>query len=274
LNLVVTDESRDARALDAAAALALREDAHLDVVALGVEPVPLEALPMASAQILIETGRTEAMAQAGRLADWARGALPQGLRAAVEPVSAQSLGLSAVAGRGARHADLALSGRPYGPGTGPLQSIVAEALLFGALAPVLFVPDAGCDVSRPWGRVCVAWNDSDEALRAVRGALPILQAAEQVDVAIVDPPLRAPDRADPGGALSLWLARHGVRTEVAVLARTEARVADVLMRFCRERGCEALVMGAYGQSRLREAILGGATRDMLSELPIPVVMAR
>ena len=274
LSLVVTDETRDAPALAAAAAIAQREDAHLDVVTLGVEPVPLEALPMASAQILIESGRTEALAQAKRLADWAQAAIPVGTRAAVEPVSAQSLGLSSLAARAARHSDLAVCGRPYGPGAGALASVVGESLLFGAMVPVLFVPDSGGDWSRPWRRVCIAWNESDEALRAVRGALPLLKAAGQVDIAIVDPPLHAPDRADPGGALSLWLARHGVRCEVAVMARTEPRIADVLLRFCRERGGEALVMGAYGHSRLREAVLGGATRDMLSELPLPVVMAR
>ncbi|EPX85761.1 Universal stress protein UspA/related nucleotide-binding protein [Rubellimicrobium thermophilum DSM 16684] len=274
LNLVVTDESRDGPAFDAAAALALRADAHLDLFALGVEPVAIEAMPTATSQMLIDAGRREAQEQAARLAGWAERRLPQGVRAAVEAVRVPGPGLTGTLGRLLRHADLALCPRPHGPGTGPLGGIVAESLLFGALLPVLFVPDAGCDLSRPWGRICIAWNDSDEALRAVRAALPFLQEAGQVDVAIVDPPPHAPDRADPGGALSLWLSRHGVRTEIAVLARTEPRVADTLLRFCRERGCEALVMGAYGHSRLREALLGGVTRDVLSSLPIPAVMAR
>jgi nucleotide-binding universal stress UspA family protein len=110
-------------------------------------------------------------------------------------------------------------------------------------------------------------------MRAARGALLFLKAAERVDIAIVDPPLHAADRSDPGGDLSLWLARHGVKAEVAVLARTQPRIADILTRFASEKGCEAIAMGAYGHSRLREAMLGGATRDMLAQVPMPLIMA-
>jgi nucleotide-binding universal stress UspA family protein len=95
-----------------------------------------------------------------------------------------------------------------------------------------------------------------------------------VDIAIIDPPLHAADRSDPGGELSLWLARHGVKAEVAVLARSQPRISDILLRFAQDKGSDALVMGAYGHSRLREAVLGGATRDMLRAVPLPVLMAR
>ena len=57
-------------------------------------------------------------------------------------------------------------------------------------------------------------------------------------------------------------------------ARTLPRVSDVLKRHATERGCDLVVMGAYGHSRFREAILGGATRDMLTDAPVPVLMAR
>jgi nucleotide-binding universal stress UspA family protein len=273
LSLVLTDESRDAPALDAAVALALREDAHLDVVALGIEPVPLEALPMASAQIVIESGRAEAQAQADRLAAWARSRLPEGVRASVEPRLAQGMGLGPSVARAARFSDLAIAARPYGPGRGGLASVAMEGLLFGGGAPVLAIPDAGADLSRPFGRILLAWNNSDESLRATRAALPFLRAANRVDIVVIDPPLHAPDRSDPGGELSLWLARHGIRAEVAVMAKTEPRIADVLIRVAREKGCEAVVMGAYGHSRLREAVLGGATRDMLAEVALPLILA-
>ena len=64
-----------------------------------------------------------------------------------------------------------------------------------------------------------------------------------------------------------------MKAEISVLAKTEPRVADVLVRFCQDRGCEAVVMGAYGHSRLREAILGGTTRAMLSGVPLPLLLA-
>ncbi|TNC51473.1 universal stress protein [Rubellimicrobium rubrum] len=273
LSLVLTDESRDAPALRAAIAIAGREEAHLDIACLGLEPVPLEAMPMAAAQIIVESGRADAEDRAQGLAAWAKAELPLDIRANVEARTVMSLNLTALAARVGRFSDLAVIARPYGRNRDHLAPAVAEALLFGTGAPVLVVPDAALDWSRPFRRVCLAWNGTDEAMRAARGALPFLCAAEAVDVVIIDPPLHAHDRSDPGGDLSLWLARHGVKAEVAVLARTQPRIADILTRFATERGCDAVVMGAYGHSRLREAMLGGATRDMLSQVPFPLLMA-
>jgi nucleotide-binding universal stress UspA family protein len=69
------------------------------------------------------------------------------------------------------------------------------------------------------------------------------------------------------------LSRHGVRAEVSVLAKTMPRVCDILTRHARDIDADLLVMGAYGHSRFRESILGGATRNMLEMAQIPVFMA-
>lgn len=273
LSLVVTDQTRDASALRAAVGLATREDAHLNLVCLGVEAVMIDAAPMGATPVLLESWHNEAQGRAEALAAWASAAIPSGNRATVEPLTAQGLSLAAIVAWAARFSDLAVAARPYGSGSGGVAPVVAEGLLFGTGAPVLFVPDAAADWSRPFRRICLGWNDSDEALNAARGALPFLRQAEKVDIVIIDPPVYAHDRSEPGEAVSLWLSRHGVKAEVAVLAQTEPRVADILMRFARERSCEAIVMGAYGHSRLREALLGGATRDMLTALPLPLIMA-
>jgi hypothetical protein len=188
LSLVLTDESRDAPALRAAAALARREDAHLGVTALGVEPWALEAMPMASAQIVVESGRAEAQARAEALALWARAELPSDLRASIEPLTVIGLGLAAAVAQRARFSDLCVAPRPYGANRDPLGPAVAEALLFGTGAPVLFVPDRDLDWSRPFRRIALAWNDGDEALAAARAALPFLRRADRVDIAIIDPP--------------------------------------------------------------------------------------
>ncbi|MBP1807255.1 universal stress protein [Rubellimicrobium aerolatum] len=273
LSLLLTDERRDAAPLRAAAAIAEREGAHLDIVGLGLEPIPLETMPMAAAQIIVESGHAEAQDQARSLTDWAKARLPADLRFSCEPRTVMGLNIGALAARLARYSDLTVVPRPYGPGCDSVAAAVAEALLFGSGAPVLVVPDREVDWSRPFRRIALAWNGTDESMRATRAALPFLTAAESVHVAIIDPPLHAADRSDPGGELSQWLSRHGVRTEVAVLAKTQPRVADILARFASEKGCDALVMGAYGHSRLREAMLGGATRDMLSQVPLPLIMS-
>jgi nucleotide-binding universal stress UspA family protein len=69
------------------------------------------------------------------------------------------------------------------------------------------------------------------------------------------------------------LVRHGVKAEVSVLAKTRPSVSDVLVRHLRDQNADLLVMGAYGHSRFREAILGGATRDMLEMAEGPVFLA-
>jgi nucleotide-binding universal stress UspA family protein len=69
------------------------------------------------------------------------------------------------------------------------------------------------------------------------------------------------------------LSRHGVSCEIDVLSKSLNRVSDVLNRHITDTGADLLVMGAYGHSRFREAILGGATRNMLEHATVPVFMA-
>ena len=121
--------------------------------------------------------------------------------------------------------------------------------------------------------VMVAWNESVEALTAIRKALPFLIKAELVRVVVIDPPQHGPERSDPGGMLCQMLARHGVTCEIDVLSRSLSRVSDILNRYAVDTNSDMMVMGAYGHSRFREAILGGATRNMLEQAMIPVFMA-
>ena len=122
-------------------------------------------------------------------------------------------------------------------------------------------------------RIVIGWNQSREAMVAVRRALPFLKKAALVNIAVIDPPAHGPERSDPGGALCQMLVRHGVKAEVSVLARSMPRISDVLNRHVRDLDGDMLVMGAYGHSRFREAILGGATRNMLENAEVPVLMA-
>jgi nucleotide-binding universal stress UspA family protein len=269
----VTDFGRDAPALDAAAALATREEAHLDVTCIGIDPTQPEtwlAGPQAVAVALPETlAETERMAEdlVARVSARLSGT---GCRCSVRPALTQLMGLNLVVAQEAQFADLVVAGRPYGPGRGPAQVSIVEAALFAARAPVLVVPSA--DLPARFARVTLAWNDSPEALRAIRAGLPVIAAADAADIVIVDPPMHGPDRSDPGGRLAQALARHGARPEIRVLARTEPSLAGLLARAVRETGADLLVMGAYGHSRLRESILGGATRDTLETTEVPVLM--
>jgi len=89
----------------------------------------------------------------------------------------------------------------------------------------------------------------------------------------IDPPQHGPNRSDPGGQLSQFLARHGVKAEVDVLSKTLPKITDVMCRHVEDVDADMMVMGAYGHSRFREAILGGATRNALENAKVPIFMA-
>ena len=276
LSVVVSSEATDRSALEAAVGIAVREDAHLDVICLGVEPLPVTAMAMEGGVAMVRDSDVAAAEErATALGRWVRGALPPSLRTRVQRLTVPSIGVAGAVARATRCSDLAVASRPYGPGHGALAPVIGEALLFGTAGPVLVVPDeAGrTDWSHPFRRLCLAWNDSDEALRAARLGLPLLRQSDRVDVVVIGLSGRGPDQADLGEAPARWLGRHGIQVEVTSLPRTDRRKAEMLAQFAADRGCEALVMGAYGHSRLREMLLGGTTRDLLAEVPLPLITA-
>ncbi len=271
---IVTGMDVLAATLDAAVELARREEAHLDVFCLGIDRTqPGYYYVGAMALIQVET-LERAQEEARALADAVRAHLAaEDVRWGVEAAVAQFGGLSSLVGLRARFADLVILPRPYGEGRGIEAEAVLESALFDGQAPVLVLPPDG-SLAGIGRRVVVAWNQSSEALSAVRRALPLLRAAEHVNVAIVDPPRHGPERSDPGGSLSQMLARHGVKAEVSILARTLPRISDVLVRHLADQGADLLVMGAYGHSRFAQSILGGTTRNLLEQAGVPVLLAR
>ncbi|MBA3908433.1 MAG: universal stress protein [Rhodobacter sp.] len=262
-------------AVSAAAQIAIRSDAHLDALALGVDRTQIGYSYVGSGAVMIAAAmeRAEEEARASEKAlNAAIAAQPPGLRVAVESAVTQLGALTDVVAARARYADLVVLPLPYGQNRGVEDEAVIEAALFEGMAPVLVVPDKGMASADP-RRVVVAWNQTRESLVAARRAMPFLRRAENVTILVIDPPTHGPERSDPGGLLCQLLVRHGVRAEVTVLARTLPRVSDVMVRHLRESNADLLVMGAYGHSRFREAILGGATRDMLERAEIPVFLA-
>lgn len=261
--------------VSAAAQIAVRADAHLDAMALGVDRTQIGYSYVGSGAVMIAAAmeRAEEEARASEKAmNAAIGAQSPDLRYALDSAVTQLGALTEVVAARARYADLVILPLPYGEGRGVEDEAVLEAALFEGMAPVLVVPPKGMAATDP-RRIVVAWNQSREALVATRRAMPLLRRADNVQIVVIDPPTHGPERSDPGGMLCQMLVRHGVRAEVMVLARTLPRVSDVLIRHLRESSGDLLVMGAYGHSRFREAILGGATRDMLERAEVPVFLA-
>ena len=269
---VITQPGQTAQ-LDAAVALARREDAHLDVFCLGVDHTQTGYYYAGASAYVFQEAIDRAMASA--LETEVRGHLgAQDIRWSAESAVAQMGGVGALIAQRARFADLVVLAQPYSEGAAPDAEAVVEAALFDGNCPVLILPHGQSDVAGIGRRVIIAWNQSDEALTAIRRALPILKSADLVEITVVDPSPHSPEGSDPGGALCQMLTRHGIKAEVVVLAKTLPTVSEVLNRRAAETGADLIVMGAYSHSRLREAIMGGATRHMLERAKVPVLMAR
>ncbi len=272
---VTTVPQQAAPAITAAARLAESMDAHLDALALGVDRTQVGYSYVGSGAVILQVAMERAEEEARQNETAVKAALAaQGpaLRSSLEAAVTQMGALTDLVANRARYADLVVLPKPYGKGLGPETEAVIEAAMFEGMAPVLVVPETGLRAAMP-RRVVLAWNQSREALVAARRALPFLKAADTVAITVIDPPVHGPERSDPGGPLCQLLVRHGVKAEVQVLARSLPRVSDILARHCRDTDADLLVMGAYGHSRFREAILGGATRNMLEQAEVPVFMA-
>ena len=261
--------------VSAASKICIENDAHLDVLAVGIDRTQVGYSYVGSGAVILQVALERAEEDARAIEAAAKAAIDAetpGCRCAVEAAVAQVGALTDLVAQRARFADLVILPRPYGSGQDADAEAVIEAALFEGRAPVLVVPDSGLR-SATMQRIVIAWNQSPEAMTAVRHALPMLKAADRVDITVIDPPTHGPERSDPGGMLCQMLVRHGVKAEVSVLARTLPRVSDVLARYVADQNADLLVMGAYGHSRFREAMLGGATRNMLEKAKVPVFMA-
>jgi nucleotide-binding universal stress UspA family protein len=149
----------------------------------------------------------------------------------------------------------------------------AEAIIFGSGHPTLIMPHtrkrAGAfalDV------VAVAWDFSRPAARAVADALPLLEKAKKVHVLTVANEKVIESRR-PTTEFAEYLGRHGVNVVLDTVDAADRRIGDILESYVTSCNADMLVMGAYGHSRIREFILGGATKSMLSRPPLPIFLS-
>jgi nucleotide-binding universal stress UspA family protein len=121
-------------------------------------------------------------------------------------------------------------------------------------------------------RVLVAWDGSHGAARAIGDAMPFLRRAKAIDIVIVSNGRTTKDEI-PGVEIGHHLARHGLEVEVRQLVAEDVDVANTLLSYAADNAVDFMVMGGYGHSRLREFVLGGATRGILQTMTVPTLMA-
>ncbi len=191
---------------------------------------------------------------------------------AAEPImlSASFAGAGEQFGLIARRFDLAIVGQAE-PDKGAVEQLVTESALFESGRPVIIVPYIQ-KAPLKLDRVMVCWDGSRAATRAIGDAMPLLERSGAVEVVIVTNERGKQDEIS-GADMGQHLARHGLKVDVKRMAGGKIDVADALLSHAADSSADFMVMGGYGHSRLREFVLGGATRTILSSMTIPVLMS-
>jgi nucleotide-binding universal stress UspA family protein len=277
--LPLGESDTDEWLLDAALAAARRFKAHLDVLhvradadallpyaTLGVSASMKETVREASEQSALKT--TQALEQLVRQASKRHGVPMADRGEAAADVSVgwvlETGAQEIVVAHHGRLADLIIVPRPARVSPPPR---TIEAALRETGRPVLMVPPGGIETLGE--HVVIGWNGSKEAAQAVAAARTCLREASKVTVLTTEKRSRRPPSADD---LIRYLACHGIEASTRIMDTSSRSVPEALLDDVEKIGADLLVLGGYSRSRLREMIIGGVTRHVLSKAKIPILM--
>ena len=268
-SIVALAEGNDLHSvLSVAVALTSRLSAKLDVLHVkadpyGMIPVGIEGL---TADMMDEITKAASRTIEERRA-WAKAEYDR-----VCPPSGQSVNWKEVVGNPAymlsiasRFADLLVLAQPQKDSPATLFE-ADDAAMFETGRPVVLVPLGASPVAG--NRIMIAWNGSTQAALAASAALHLLRLAKQVDVVQIGDI----GKDAPASELASYLILHGIKTQTHAVDLGTRDVGGALMDAAERFESDLVVMGAYGHSRFRERILGGATRDLLAGSPRPLFM--
>jgi nucleotide-binding universal stress UspA family protein len=254
-----------------AVSVAAAFEADVAGVAFVYEPAPpMLTMGTIPADLLSRWRNENESAATAAVATFDSAARRAGVSAETHAVDTTFLGASDYFARAARRFDLAVVGQAE-PGKIAPEELIAEAALFDSGRPVVVVPyiqKAGLKLDR----VMVCWDAGRNAARAIADAMPFLARAKAIDIVIV---AKASGKDDElaGADIAQHLARHGLHVEVQRIFGSEMDVADTILSRAADSSADFIVMGGYGHSRLREFILGGATRGILTAMTVPTLLS-
>ena len=255
-----------------ALSLARQLDAHVTALAFALDPyVPAMALAEMPVAIIDEQ-RTHIEKLARAAADaFSAEAERIGVSHSVHIATcAQAQALRVLSARG-RVADLVVTGQRSPQDELPIREILIETALFETGSPSVIVPYIGPAEAR-LDRLAIAWDGRREVARAVHDAMPLLKLASSVEIVTIGK-VGAAKGETHGADLQEALARHDVMAELRHIDGAASDVANILLSHAADRSIDMMVMGGYGHSRLREMMLGGATRGILESMTVPVLMS-
>ncbi len=149
--------------------------------------------------------------------------------------------------------------------------ILGEAMLSSRVPCLVLPPNWNRPLS--FERIVIAWNGSIESTRAMHHALPLLLLAKSVT--LIDGHIRTSHSRDMGVIEPdpmVYLMHHGITVKMHYLDVSAEKAGEALLQKAREAHADLLVMGGYGHSRIRQRVLGGATRHVMAHAGIPVFM--
>ncbi|AXS39374.1 universal stress protein [Breoghania sp. L-A4] len=269
--ITLVDLNGPRHAIKVALELAQTTDAHVTGLALAFDPVIPGFISAPMPSNYLDVAREQAMeAASSALETFKESAKRAGVHWEARTANIVSGGAADPFIAQARISDLIIMGQDDGKVSEPMREMLIEAAMFESGVPVMLVPYIGTP-SFSTDHVMIAWDGSRTAMRAVHAALPVLKLAKKVSVVIVD---KGQARAgEPGADLATYLSRHGLQVTIETISRPQTKVADALLNFISDNAVNLVVMGGYGHSRMREFVLGGVTRSMLTSMTVPVLMA-
>jgi nucleotide-binding universal stress UspA family protein len=246
-------------------------EAHIAGIAFAYDPVITPTVMDGMSAVWVDTQRNENRAAAQAAIDKFEESVRRESLSGEHRLMESSLGGAAnLFGRIARRFDLAVVGQTD-PERLASDDLFIEAALFESGRPVVVAPyiqKQGIKLDR----VLVCWDASRTAARAVADAMPFLTRAKAVEIVMVSG--KGGDKSEiPGVDFGQHLARHGLAIELKRLVAEDVDVANTVLSYAADCAADFIVMGGYGHSRLREFVLGGATRGILESMTVPVLMA-
>jgi nucleotide-binding universal stress UspA family protein len=273
-------DDADTAAAQAAFAVTRRFDAHVEGLFVRIDP--LDAIPIigeaVSPAVIDELTRVaeaemDKRAKAAQAQFEAARAAAGAALVARPPAPGTSARWRVVTGRRdqliprrARVSDLVVFGAQ--PAGSPELGGAIETTLVGAGRPLLLAPSAVQTIGE---RVAIAWNGRAEAARALAAGMPFVEAASAVHVLTAETRRTAFSVTEDLADYFEW---RGIACErQPVTPAEDETVGAALLRAAREAGADLMIMGGYGRSRLRELVLGGVTRHVLTHTEMPVLLA-
>jgi nucleotide-binding universal stress UspA family protein len=256
---------------DYAVSIAEAFGAHIAGIAFAYDPVlPASVMGGISADVFDVQRQENEKAAKAAIGLFEAASKRAGLSAESRMLTATIAGAADMFASLARRFDLAVVPQVT-PDTIAPDELLMEAALFESGRPVVIVPYIQ-KTPLNLSRVVCCWDGSRTAARAIGDAMPFLQKSKAVDLVIVGKG-KMNEKELSGADMGAHLARHGLKVEVKRIPASDVDVANAVLSYAADSAAEFVVMGGYGHSRLREYILGGATRGILASMTVPVLMS-